>query len=168
MCLTLAVLLGITDVSMPGMHDAVLREIIATVKEALPPTYHLTAETGSYNFPYHIVPTDLRPNLVWWNDSQQVIFFAELTISFETSISMAAECKSPKYESIIVRPKENGYIATFIPIQVGSRGIIDLSSFTNLQDVTRIPKRPFSTLLTRVATTAVKGSHEIWCKRNRS
>jgi len=53
-------------------HDAILREIVATVKEALPPTYHLTADTGPYNFPHHIVPTDLRPDLVWWNDSQQV------------------------------------------------------------------------------------------------
>ena len=51
-------------------HDVVLGEIIATVKEALPPTYHLTADTGSYNFLHHIVPTDLRLDLVWWNDSQ--------------------------------------------------------------------------------------------------
>ena len=83
----------------------------------------------SYNFPHHIVPTDPQPNLVWWNDSQQGIFFAELAISFETSYSIAAERKSSKYESLIVRAKENGYIATFIPIQVGSRDIIDESSF---------------------------------------
>ena len=86
-------------------HDAVLREIVATVKEALPPTYHLPVDTGPYNFPHHIVPTDLRPNLVWWNDSQRVIFFAELTIS---SFLMAAERESFKYESLIVRAKENG------------------------------------------------------------
>ena len=116
----------------------------------------------SYNFPHHIVPTDLRPDLVWWNDSQQGIFFAELAISFETSYSIAAERKSSKYESLIVRAKENGYIATFIPIQVGSRGIIDLSFITKSLE---FQSGPFL-LCSRVVTTAVKGLHEIWCKGN--
>ena len=98
-------------------HNAVLKDIAAVIEEAHPSTYHLISDTGSYDFPHHIVPTDLRPDLVWWNDTEKVIYFAELTIPFETSFVAAAERKSVKYDSLVSRAMEAGYSATFIPIQ---------------------------------------------------
>ena len=49
-------------------HDSVLKEVVTTIQEFLSPTYELTADTGSYRFPQHIVPTNLRPDIVWWNN----------------------------------------------------------------------------------------------------
>ena len=36
-------------------------------------------------FPLHIVPTDLRPDLVWWDDKHRSLTMAELTVCFETN-----------------------------------------------------------------------------------
>ena len=52
-------------------HDVIVREI-ATVPSLpctyLPPTASATSDLGSYNFPQHIVATDLRPDIVWWDE----------------------------------------------------------------------------------------------------
>ena len=36
-----------------------------------------------YRFPLHIIPTDLRPDLVWWNDEEKFLYLAKLTVCFE-------------------------------------------------------------------------------------
>ena len=39
--------------------------------------------SDGYSFPTHIAATDLRPNIVWWNDDQKTITLVELTVCFE-------------------------------------------------------------------------------------
>ena len=72
-------------------HDAVLRELVAFVSAYLHPSAKLTTDLGSYSFPQHIVTTDLRPDVVWWEDESRKICLLELTICFETSFAEAAE-----------------------------------------------------------------------------
>ena len=50
-------------------HDAVLQEISLILRKYLPPPVQFTVDLGSYNFPQHIVSTDLRPDIVWWDDN---------------------------------------------------------------------------------------------------
>ena len=107
-------------------HDSVLKEVVTTIQKFLPPTYELTADTGSYRFPQHIVPTDLRPDIVWWNNKDHVLCIAELTIAFETCFTAAAERKRIKYDSVVQRARDAGYSVTFLPLEVGSRGIVNL------------------------------------------
>ena len=50
-------------------HDKVLYEIATAVKPHLPTLAVMAVDIGEdYAFPLHIVPTDLRPDLVWWED----------------------------------------------------------------------------------------------------
>ena len=59
-------------------HDAVLAEIAIAVSSTIPITSRLTADIGdTYTFPLHIVPTDLRPDLVWWDDKHRSLTMAE-------------------------------------------------------------------------------------------
>ena len=146
-------------------HDSVLREVVATIQEFLPPTYELTADTGSYSFPQHIVPTDLRPDIVWWNNKGQVLYIAELTIAFETSFTAAAECKCIKYDSVVQTARDAGYSVTFLSLEVGSRDIVNVQSFSTLKEKVGSPQHPFSAMLLRVVVNAIKGSHQIWCTR---
>ena len=83
-------------------HDAVLQEIL---RKYLPPPVQFTVDLGSYNFPQHIVLTDLRPDIVWWDDNQKVIFILELTIAFETSFQSASKRKRIKYEPLMSGPE---------------------------------------------------------------
>ena len=100
-------------------HDSVLREVVATIQEFLPPTYELTADTGSYSFPQHIVPTDLCPDIVWWNNKGHVLCISELTIAFEMSFIAAAERKRIKYDSVVQRARDAGYSVTYLSLTGG-------------------------------------------------
>ena len=73
-------------------HDAILGVIASAVKEVLPPSTTLTVDIGDqYHFPLHIVPTDLRPDIVWWNDTEKSLNLLELTVCFESNFDDAAQ-----------------------------------------------------------------------------
>ena len=90
-------------------HDAVLKVIADTVKEHLPPSHKLTVDLDQYQFPIHISPTDLRPDIVLWSDSEKQLILAELTVSFETSFEAAAERKEMNYQDLVSRAEQAGY-----------------------------------------------------------
>ena len=84
------------------MMYAVLRETANCIRPKLSPTTRLTADLNDkYELPMHIVPTDLCPDIVWWDDQQKSLVLAELTISYETNFEAAAERKEEKYEELI-------------------------------------------------------------------
>ena len=68
-------------------HDAVLTEIRAVLATYTSPPASLSTDLGSYYFPQHIVSTNLRPDVVWWDDTRNkiILCLVELTICFESS-----------------------------------------------------------------------------------
>ena len=147
-------------------HDAILTEIKSTISDHTAPSARLSADLGSYLFPQHIVATDLRPDIVCWDDLFRRIVLVELTVCFETSFHLAAERKSAKYEDMVVRARSSGYEAQLITLQVGSRGIVDMAGFTQLQQQFHLPKHTFNLLLQRISQLAIEESFKIWCRRN--
>ena len=147
-------------------HDAVLEEIVSLLSAYTEPPAKLSADLDNYSFPHHIVPTDLRPDIVWWNDQLRRIVIVELTISFETSFKQAAERKALKYEDVITRARSVGYSGRVITLHVGSRGIIDQAGFSLLQSEFKIHKRELSHLLAQITSLVLKESYKIWCQRN--
>ena len=149
-------------------HDAVLQEIVTAIQPHLPSTTLLTADVSdTYNFPLHIVSTDLRPDLVWWDDTTRSLCLAELTVCFETNFEQAASRKSAKYADLAEQAKLNGYRSTVLTIQVGSRGVPDYLSFSHLARILHMSDRKLSKLLEGVSREALLGSFTIWCSRNR-
>ena len=66
------------------------------IQDHLPSLTSMTVDlSDGYLFPTHITATDLRPDIVWWNDDQKTITLVELTVCFETS-----------YEAAITRKKD--------------------------------------------------------------
>ena len=92
-----------------ALHDTILKEIVSFLSQrTTSPSAHLSADLGSFSFPHHIVPTDLRPDIVWWDDSLRKILLIELTICFKTSFQNAAERKELRYETVIERARSAG------------------------------------------------------------
>ena len=87
----------------------------------------------------HIVPTDLRPDIVWWDDQQKSLMLAELTISYVTNFEVAAERKEEKYEELVTVACNAGYETGLITLEVGSRGVINPAGFQNLKTTLNIP-----------------------------
>ena len=149
-------------------HDAVLQEIVDAVVPHLPSTAQWTADIGcTYNFPLHIVPTDLRPDLVWWDDIRKSLCLAELTVCYDTNFEEAAVRKQAKYEDLARQARGNGYRTTILTIQVGSRGVPDRQSFSQLATILGILEKDLTKLLEWVVRAALVGSFTIWCSRNR-
>ena len=83
-------------------HDSVLKDLYLCLKPHLPNGSKLTVDLPDteYSFPQHIVTTDLRPDLVIWNDTSKSIIIIELTIAFETAFEHARERKRFKYSNL--------------------------------------------------------------------
>ena len=106
-------------------HDAVLEFIVDMVQTHLPyPDTSFTSNLGgNYSFPTHIVATDLRPDIVWWNDKEKTLVLVELTIPFDTVMDSASERKQAKYDHLLTTAKRNGFRASLITLEIGSCGI---------------------------------------------
>ena len=147
-------------------HDAVLRKIAATVSTHLLPTETLTSDLFDYQFPHHIVPTSLRPDIVWWDDMNKKLSLLELTICFETSFDDAAECKRAKYEELQQQAQKKGYKTSLITVEVGSRGIINDHGFAILKKELCLSDGAASTMMKDISIETISQSHRIWCQRN--
>ena len=88
-------------------HDEVLRSIANAIAKKLPPATNFTADLEAT---YHIAPTDLCPDIVWWDDSHKQLWLAELTFCFETSFEEARERKEAKYSERVSATEQAGYI----------------------------------------------------------
>ena len=149
-------------------HDAVLQEVVKSVVPHLPITSSWTADiSDNYSFPVHITPTDLRPDLVLWDDTTRVLCLVELTVCYETNYDKAALRKAAKYEDLAEQARLNGYRTTVLTIQVGSRGVPDLESIKSMTDMLGVPEKELKQLLRRVTRAALINSFNIWCSRNR-
>ena len=149
-------------------HDSILKTLASTIKQAIPTTSTLTADTNDrYSFPLHITATDLRPDLVWWDDTHRSLNMAELTVCFETNFEEAARRKSAKYDHLVEQAKAKGYSTELILLQVGSRGVPDLPGFEKLAKTLSFHRKELTKLLEESSRLALVGSFSIWCSRNR-
>ena len=150
-------------------HDEVLKAVVDTVRMHLPtPDTSFTADLGdNYSFPTHIVPTDLRPDIVWWNDVEKTIVLVELTIPFDTSMDSASERKEAKYDHLLTAAKDRGFHASLITLQIGSRGMPHTPGVRALQEVLKLPTPSLRKLLANVVRAAIMGSFSLWVQRNK-
>ena len=149
-------------------HDAVLQEIVSTIRSKLPSSTELTTDIGTdYSFPLHIATTDLRPDVVWWDDAHKSLCLVELTVCFESNFEKAEQRKTVKYLDLVEQTKKSGYQATLLTLEVGSRGVPYYHSFAMLAKSINLNTKELNSLLHRVSTEALKESFKIWCSRNR-
>ena len=80
-----------------------------------------------------IASTDLRPDIVWWEDNPKKLRLVELTVPFEMGFKDAAERKEASYEDLVYRAKQAGYDSHLITIEVGSQGVPHTAGFCRLK-----------------------------------
>ena len=112
-------------------HDLVLEKITSCISSFLQPSEKMTSDLSAYNFPHHITPTTLRPDVVVWDDARKKLLLIELTVCFETMFEDAAQRKQAKYEGcnkilegLGMQPNTRGagYATNIITLEVGSVG----------------------------------------------
>ena len=143
-------------------HDAVLKVIASVITPNIPQTTTITVDIGEgYSFPLHIVETDLRPDLVWWDETDRSLHMVELTVPFESNFVEAAERKSAKYTDLVERARANGYQTSLLTLQVGSRGVPDLPAFEKLFTTLHLPSKEQSQILIDITREVLLGSFGI-------
>ena len=149
-------------------HDEVLKVIGAFIRANLPPHFALTIDhpSATYSFPHHITPTDLRPDIVWWCDSQKELWLFELTISYETAVADARLGKTTKYQDLVDSGRAAGFKTTLITLEVGSRGMLAVSDFYSIRAATHTSLKAVTGLCLQVIRSTLLESFQIWTSRN--
>ena len=155
-------------------HNAVLAEIAQFVHGHLRSCdwgkdYNMTVDlpTREYRPPHHLCPTDLKPDLVIWNDAKHSAFLIEPTCPFEENFVDAAIRKKARYHNLANTAKSDGVQCTIWPVQVGSRGMVDRDSFSALVMFLNSPRSSVADLYCSMSGLALQESYTVWCSRNR-
>ena len=74
----------------------------------------------NYSFPQHIAQTDIRPDIIVWDDECKSVTMIEPTIPFDAIMQEAAR-KKGKCKSLDTTIQKKGYSVTLIAIEVGTR-----------------------------------------------
>ena len=151
-------------------HDAVLQAIVKRVRPLLVEGDRLIAdlpETQPYMFPPHLANTDLRPDLVIWNDHTHMVCIVELTICYETRFEEAHALKETKYTDLVQTIHESTtFTPELITLEVGSRGPFNPRGFDKLKDCVVAPTKEWNRMLNELTRVVILESHKIWTKRN--
>ena len=76
-----------------------------------------------YCYPQQIGVTDLRPDIVIWQDEPKEVTLVELTVCFETGFEVAKERKWQKYIELLEEAECNGYTkAASEPLRLAVEG----------------------------------------------
>ena len=146
-------------------------EVLATFfAGTLPEGYTFVADLPQfqpYLFPPHIAHTNERPDMVVWNDNIREVWVIKLTVCFETGYEEAHMRKTTRYADLMEQIVDSGFDGELVILEVGSRGFLELSRLTILQQqLLQCTKKQWRTLLDIVSQAAIKGSHKIWVMRN--
>ena len=78
-----------------------LQVIAEVVKEVIPTTASISVDLDNqYQFLSHITNTDLRPDIVWWDEDAKTVTLLELTVPYDTLMEEAVERKTIKYTDL--------------------------------------------------------------------
>ena len=146
-------------------HDEVLKVIGDFVRANLPPHFMVTVDE-SYAFPHHIIPTDRRPDIVWWCNRLKELWLFELTISYETVVADACGRKTAKYEDLVEAGMAAGYKTVLITLEVGSRGMLAVHDLDELRAATHASSKAATSLCLNLIRTTLIESFRIWTSRN--
>ena len=142
-------------------HDEVIKVIANSIQNILPSTTKLTTDLGGeYHFPSHVASTDLRPDIVWWDDTSRTITLIELTVCLESCFDDAKQRKEDRYADLLHALRRAQYKACLVMQEVGSRGL--------LKEQLHLDTKTFQSMLIQISSVAGAASFKVWCTRNRT
>ena len=149
-------------------HDEVLHLLYSFLKEYLHTNIADLQDLSPYVFPPHIAKTDLRPDIVVWNDTTRSVSLLELTVCHESNFVEAHQRKVTRYLDLEEEIRRSHFRVKTVPIQVGCRGFVDISSFEGIKETISNNAKiaTWRKFLRDVAIVTIRGSYRIWISRN--
>ena len=75
-------------------------------------------DSSPYVFPSHIAMTDLRPDIIVWNDNTRSVSLLELTVCHESNFVEAHQRKVTRYLDLEEEIRRSHFRVKTMPIQV--------------------------------------------------
>ena len=118
--------------------------------------------------PSDIAMTAQKPDLVIINRKLKEVKLVELTVPWDTSTNMAAamQRKTDRYEELTTPIKGNGFKCHNIPLEIGTRGLINARNkdvLTKLCHGLKVMK--VSSVIKNCSKLALLGSYTLWNAR---
>ena len=116
-------------------HDQVLELITRFAREHVEANFLVLADLDcpqNYLFPQTIAATDLRPDLIIYNEAKKKVIIAELTVCCEASYEAAHQRKLQRYQDLEKEARCNEYTTDLLTLEVGSRSF-NTASLNDLQ-----------------------------------
>ena len=144
-------------------HDVVPEVFGSFIRSHLPSHYSFSIDSpsGTYIFPYHITPTNLRPDVVWWSNLYKELWLFELTISHESLVAGARGRKRLKHYDLVEAGRTSGYRSHLITLEVGSWGMLGESDLAALREAIDAPRKAFTDLCLQVIRNTIPGLFRI-------
>ena len=96
---------------------------------------------GISTIPTDIATTNKRPDLVIIDRKSKNITLVELTVPFDTNVNQAHKRKLERYGNLMQDLMDSGYNASYIPVEIGSRGYISSENVERLKTVLNLNRR---------------------------
>ena len=121
--------------------------------------------------PLQLVLTDQIPNLVIVDRSTipTRVVLVELTVPWDTSNNMASalQRKTTRYENLVAEIEGNGYKCSNIPLEIGTRGVVNSRNRAVLTELCHWMKvAKVSQVTKNCSKLALLGSYTIWNARH--
>ena len=118
--------------------------------------------------PPDVAMTAQKPDLVIINQNAKEVKLVELTVPWDTSTNMAAALKrkTERYEDLAAEINGNGYKCFNIPLEIGTRGVVNSRNkavLTQLCHAVKVTK--VSAVIKNCSKLALLGSYSIWNAR---
>ena len=69
--------------------------------------------------PCQIVATDLRPDIIYWDETTKKVSLIELTVCYDTLFEGAIKRKEERYQELLDTFQDAGYPASLVTVEVG-------------------------------------------------
>ena len=109
-----------------------------------------------------------KPDLVIINRKSKEVKLVELTVPWDTSSNMAAafQRKTERYQDLATEIQGNGYKCFNIPLEIGTRGVVDSRNRTVLTQLCHSLKvNKVSCVTKNCSKLALLGSYTLWNAR---
>ena len=130
------------------------------VTEHLPHTTSSIVDLTSieYSFPCHIVATDLRPDIIYWDETTKKVSLTELTVCYDTLFEGVIKRKEERYQKLLDTFQDAGYTESLVTVEVGSRGIPNPAGFLKLRSNLGLSRSTLAYLMVSASRQAITGS----------
>ena len=146
-------------------HDSILKNLVTYLK-SICGNLKYYADIPGFESPSVITGEERRPDIVICNTNK--LYIIELTVRFETRISVNTERKLKHYENLCKELSQSFESAIYINLSMGALGLIgkDSKNFYNLLKMTlKLQKEQANNLIEKIMSCCIRTTYYIFLQK---